>query len=67
MWLFAETGGTATSQIIEALSRNSMWVFIAICVLAGCAVDITKRILKHKERIAMIQAGQMPDRTEPRE
>jgi hypothetical protein len=67
MWLIAASADTTTDRIIEALSRNGLWVFVAICVLAGAAVDVTKRILKHKERIAMIQAGHMPDRKEPRE
>jgi len=67
MWLFAESADTTSTRIIEALSRNGLWVLMAICVLAAAATEITKRILRHRERIAMIQAGHLPDRSEPRE
>jgi hypothetical protein len=63
MWLLAQAtdSGSTSARIIDAVGHNGLWVMIIVCVIAGAGVDITKRILRHKERIAMIQAGLPPD------
>lgn len=61
--MFAQVSPDVGTKIIEALSDNGLWVMIAICVLAGTSVDIVKRVLRHRERVAMIQAGMHPDST----
>ena len=48
-------------MVVDALRSNSFWVFLAICVLAGTAKHIVGMILKHRERLAMIDAGMRPD------
>ena len=48
--------------VIQALSNNGLWVFLAVCVLAGTAKHIVQVVLRHKERIAMIDAGIQPER-----
>ena len=52
-------------NVIQALANNGFWVFLAVCVLAGVAKHIVDSILKHRERIAMIEAGMQPDREPP--
>lgn len=43
------------------LDGIGMWGCIAIIVICGAACDIAKRYMRHKERIAKIQAGMDPE------
>ncbi len=47
-------------NVIQALSNNGFWVFVGICVIAGTAKNIVTAVLKHRERLAMIEAGMSP-------
>ncbi len=47
-------------NVIQALSNNGFWVFVGICVIAGTAKNIVSAVLKHRERLAMIEAGMRP-------
>lgn len=58
MLLFAQEGG---GSWLSALSQINLWGFVAICVICTAATDITRRVLRHRERIAMIQAGMNPN------
>ncbi len=59
--LIAQAENSIWHNVIQALSMNGIWVFIAICVLAGTTKHIIKMILIHRERIAMIESGITPD------
>ena len=52
--LFANT-------ILDAISGINLWGFLAVVVVCGAAVDVAKRFMQHKERLAKIQAGLDPD------
>lgn len=62
MLLFAEEGA---GSWLSALSQINLWGFVVICVVCtsvcAAATDITRRVLRHRERIAMIQAGMNPN------
>ena len=58
--LFAQQNST-WQMIIQALSMNGLWVFLAVIILAGTAKHIVEMVLKHRERIAMIESGMHPD------
>ena len=49
-------------HVIQALSNNGFWVFIAVCVLAGTAKHLVERVLQHRERMAMVEAGMHPEK-----
>ena len=55
------TESSIAMSIIQALANNGLWVFLGICVLAGTAKHIVQLVLRHQERIAMIEAGMEPD------
>ena len=59
--LLAQAQESIWPSVIQALSNNGLWVFIAVCVLAGTAKHIVGMVLRHRERIAMIEAGMTPD------
>ena len=52
-------------NVIQALANNGFWVFLGICVLSGVTKHIVDSILKHRERLAMIEAGMQPDNEPP--
>ncbi|MEM7477939.1 MAG: hypothetical protein AAF483_23375 [Planctomycetota bacterium] len=60
MYLLAQT--SLSSQIIDALSVNGLWVFLSVCVFAGVLKHIAGKVLEHREKIAMIENGYSPDR-----
>ena len=42
---------------------GSFWFWVVgVPVIAVAATDITKRVIRHRERMAMIQRGMDPDR-----
>ena len=47
--------------IIQAIDNNGFWIFVGVCVLAGTAKHLVGQVLRHNERISMIQAGINPD------
>jgi len=47
--------------LVNAVGNFWFWV-VGVPVLAVAATDITKRIIRHRERMAMIQHGMDPDR-----
>lgn len=49
------------NSILDALSGIGMWGFLCVMFICFAAVEITKRALRHKERMAMIQEGINPD------
>ncbi len=55
---------TFWAKVIHALSINGLWIFLAICVLAGMANHIVHAVLRHRERLAMIEAGMQPDKVD---
>lgn len=57
MLLFAQGGA---GPWFSAFGDIGMWGFLAIGALCAAATDITRRVLRHRERIAMIQAGMDP-------
>ena len=57
MILFAQNGGWSWLSIF---SQINLWGLIAIIAICGAATDIVRRVLQHRERIAMIQAGMNP-------
>ena len=57
MLLFAQGGA---GPWFTALGDIGLWGFLAIGALCAAATDITRRVLKHRERIAMIHAGMNP-------
>lgn len=59
MLLFAEEG----AWWLSAFSQINLWGVIAIIALCGAATDIVRRVLQHRERIAMIQAGMNPNQS----
>jgi hypothetical protein len=62
MYLFGAVGENPLwGQVVDFFGRNPWVAIIAIGVIAGTMTDITRRILRHRERIAMIQAGMHPD------
>lgn len=61
MWLLAQADQSMGINIIQALAHNGLWVFCGICVLAGTLKHIAGMVLKHRERIAMIDAGLTPE------
>lgn len=52
-------------NVIQALANNGFWVFLAVCVLAGTMKHIVDSILKHRERISLIEAGIQPGQELP--
>ena len=52
------------TAILRTVDHNGVWIFVGFCVLAGTAKHLVHRVLKHNERIAMIQAGMHPDDSE---
>lgn len=62
MLLFAQDdAGAMTQSWFSALTQINLWGFVAVCVICGAATDIVRRVLQHRERIAMIQAGMNPN------
>ena len=49
------------SAVLQTVDNNGIWIFVGFCVLAGTAKHLVSLVLKHNERIAMIQAGIKPD------
>ena len=47
--------------LVNAAGNFWFWV-VGLPVLAVAALEITKRIIRHRERMAMIQQGMDPDR-----
>ena len=47
--------------VVSAVGNFWFWV-VGVPVLAVAATEITKRIIRHRERMAMIQHGIDPDR-----
>ena len=47
--------------LVSAVGNFWFWV-VGVPVLAVAATDITKRVIRHRERMAMIQHGMDPDR-----
>lgn len=47
--------------ILNTIDNNGIWIFVGFCVLAGTAKHLVSLVLKHNERIAMINAGMNPD------
>ena len=60
--LVAQAQQSIWPSVIQALSSNGLWVFVAICVLAGTVKQVVQMILTHRERITMIEAGICPDK-----
>lgn len=58
MLLFAQE--TASSWF-SIFSQINLWGVFAIVAICGAATDIVRRVLQHRERIAMIQAGMNPN------
>lgn len=58
--LLAQASESIWPSVIQALSNNGFWVFIGTCVLAGTAKHIVGMVLRHRERMAMIDAGLTP-------
>jgi hypothetical protein len=52
-----------TVGIVRELLRAEIMPFLlaAVAILVGGAVTITKAVIRHRERIAMIQQGIHPD------
>ena len=50
--------------VIDALASNGLWVFLGVCVVASTVKNAIRSVLKHRERIAMIEAGMEPDQAE---
>ena len=50
-------------SIFDSLEGFGMWACIAVIVVCGAACDIAKRFMRHRERMAKIQAGVDPDLT----
>ncbi|MGH7136518.1 MAG: hypothetical protein ACREHD_12315 [Pirellulales bacterium] len=48
-------------SILSVFEGLGLWGVLGIMIVAGAATDIAKRVMRHKERIAMIQAGMNPD------
>lgn len=57
MLLFAQQGA---GDWFSGLGEIGLWGFLAIGAICAAATDIIRRVLKHRERIAMIQAGMNP-------
>lgn len=51
----------AMNSWLEAFGGIGMWSCIAIMFISFAAIDISKRAMRHRERMAMIQAGLDPD------
>ena len=47
--------------LVSAVGNFWFWV-VGVPVLAVAATDITKRVIRHRERMAVIQHGMDPDR-----
>ncbi|MCR9293003.1 MAG: hypothetical protein NXI32_09820 [bacterium] len=47
-------------SVVSGLSNNGFWVFVGVCVVAATAKNIVMAILKHRERLAMIESGMRP-------
>ncbi len=58
MVLFAQNGAWSWFSIF---SQVNLWGLFAIVAICGAATDIVRRVLQHRERIAMIQAGMYPN------
>ena len=48
-------------SILSVFEGLGLWGVVGIMIVAGAATDIAKRHMRHKERLAMIQAGMNPD------
>ena len=50
---------------LREMLRNPIFIIMAICVgipvIAGITCEIVKQILRHRERMAMIEHGINPD------
>ena len=49
------------NSVVDTLTGINLWGFLAVLVVCGVAADVAKRFMRHKERLAMIQAGMNPD------
>lgn len=68
--LIAQAEETLWPAILRTIDHNGIWIFVGFCVLAGTAKHLVSLVLRHNERIAMINAGLDPDaktRKYPRE
>ena len=52
------------NSLFEAIGQIGLWGCIAIMFVCGAAVDVARRFMRHKERMAMIEAGMNPDGSE---
>ena len=50
--------------LMSVVASFWFWV-VGVPVLAVAATDITKRVIRHRERMAMIHRGMDPDRRHP--
>lgn len=58
MLLFAQEG---VSSWLTIVNRMNPWSIAALAVICMTAAEIVRRVLRHRERIAMIQAGMNPN------
>jgi hypothetical protein len=65
MWLLAQQAQQAPSlweEVVKGLAGNGLWVFLSVVFLLWSVETLSRQFMKHRERMAMIEAGIHPDR-----
>lgn len=47
-------------DVVRGMAGNGLWLFLSVLFLLWTLESVAKRFMKHRERIAMIDAGMNP-------
>lgn len=63
MPLLAQAAGDAQVAVpwFDTFAHMGLWAFFAIAAVCAAATVIVRRVLQHRENMAMIQAGMNPN------
>lgn len=59
MYLLAQTNDL-WEDVVRGMAGNGLWLFLSVLFLLWTLESVAKRFMKHRERIAMIEAGMNP-------
>lgn len=63
MYLFADAAQADTlwPDVVRAMAGNGFWLFLSVLFLLWTVEGVVNRYFRHRERMALIEAGSDPD------
>jgi hypothetical protein len=58
----AQPNPTLWEEVIKGLAGNGLWIFLSVVFLLWSIETVSRQFMKHREKMAMIEAGLYPDR-----